>query len=207
MAKFNLLELGKDFIAHHYGEKPGKMLIHTGVIGWALSATAQIIAIATNDKLKKEQKVYMIPQEAADALFNVASFYLVTQTFSTVASKLVKTGKWLPKSIAQHLKNQNLTNIGHPNFSVLEHGNLNEDLTNIYNKHNFGINLGLTTLGSVISCNILTPIFRNKVATHRQKKIMECLNNREKKNSVENLTSNYIKPIDFNTFRSGSLKI
>ena len=39
-----------------YGGSMGKMLIHTGVIGWALSSAAQIFAIAINDKIHKKQK-------------------------------------------------------------------------------------------------------------------------------------------------------
>ena len=41
-------------IAKAYGDKPGKMLVHTGVIGWILSSAAQVCAIVINDKIPKD---------------------------------------------------------------------------------------------------------------------------------------------------------
>lgn len=45
-----------DAIASKYSDDIGKMLVHTGVIGWILSSAAQVTAIVINDKLSKEQK-------------------------------------------------------------------------------------------------------------------------------------------------------
>ena len=62
-----------DAIASKYSDDIGKMLVHTGVIGWILSSAAQVTAIVINDKLSKEQKMYMVPQELADAAVNIVS--------------------------------------------------------------------------------------------------------------------------------------
>lgn len=53
----------KTVIYKNYGENPGKMLVHTGVLGWILSSLAQIAAVVFNDKISKEQKVFLIPQD------------------------------------------------------------------------------------------------------------------------------------------------
>ena len=37
-----------DYVASRYGEDVGKMLVHTGVIGWILSSAAQVTAILIN---------------------------------------------------------------------------------------------------------------------------------------------------------------
>ena len=68
MNNASLFTRAKNLIAKHYGDAPGKMLVHTGVIGWILSSAAQVCAISINDKIPKEQKMYLITQEIADYL-------------------------------------------------------------------------------------------------------------------------------------------
>ena len=90
MANFTkLFENAKDLIAKKYAANPAKMLIQTGVAGWILSCAAQVCAIIFNDKLSTKQKMYLVPQEIADGAVNIASFYLITQSFKSIASKLV----------------------------------------------------------------------------------------------------------------------
>ena len=92
----NLSSLFSNFkttLYRNYGENPGKMLVHTGVLGWILSSLAQVSAIVLNDKISTEQKSFLIPQEIADAGINIISFYLITSSFKRIASKLVSTGK------------------------------------------------------------------------------------------------------------------
>ena len=60
----NLSQMFKAFKNHVYnvyGPNPAKMLIYTGVLGWFLSSAAQVVAIAVNDKIPKEQKAFLIP--------------------------------------------------------------------------------------------------------------------------------------------------
>lgn len=159
----------KDLVAKHYGKNPGKMLIHTGVIGWILSSAAQVGAIVINDKIPKEQKMFLIPQEIADAGVNIVSFYLITQSFKSVAAKLVKTGKWLPGEVRTFLKNSNLAKkVGKADFDVLRDANLSKELTDKYTAFNDGIDVVATTVGSILSCNIVTPLVRNEIAAKRQ---------------------------------------
>lgn len=201
MSKASLFSSIKDFIALHYGDKPGRMLIHTGVIGWVLSAMAQVAAIAINDKIPKEQKLFLIPQEMADAAVNILSFYAVTQTFQSVAGKLVKTGKWLPAEIRTFLKNSNLADkVGKKGFDVLKDGHLSSKLIPKYKGFNAGIDVAATTVGSVLSCNIITPIIRNDIAARRQKKGLSRMN---EKNNVENpVQKSPIKRMTLNDFQN-----
>ena len=74
-----------NYIAKTYGNDPGKMLVHTGVIGWALSSMAQVFAIVLNDKIPKKQKLFLIPQEIADACVNIMSFYVISQSCKAIA--------------------------------------------------------------------------------------------------------------------------
>ncbi len=169
MSNTSLFMKFKDLVAKHYGKNPGKMLIHTGVIGWILSSAAQVGAIVINDKIPKEQKMFLIPQEIADAGVNIISFYLITQSFKSVAAKLVKTGKWLPGEVRTFLKNSNLAKkVGKADFDVLKDANLSKDLADKYTAFNDGVDVVATTVGSILSCNIVTPLVRNEIAAKRQ---------------------------------------
>ena len=87
IAEFGSKKFGafKNIILEKYGEQPGKMLVHTGVLGWILSSLAQVGAVVFNDKISPEQKVFLIPQEIADAAVNIISFYVVTNSVKAVA--------------------------------------------------------------------------------------------------------------------------
>ena len=53
----------KNSLMRSFGEDPGKMLLHTGTLGWILSSLAQVMAVVLNDKIPKKQKTFLIPQE------------------------------------------------------------------------------------------------------------------------------------------------
>lgn len=152
-----------------YSTSTGKMLIHTGVIGWILSSAAQVCAIIFNDKLSKEQKMFLIPQEIADAVVNIISFYAVTQTFSSVAQKLASTGKWIPGNVKKYLTKNNLAkDLGNINFDITKI-KLPSRIRTSHNRFAHGLDVAATTIGSIVSCNIITPIIRNLYASKRQK--------------------------------------
>ena len=172
MAKANLFNSLKNYLAKHYGNHPGKMLVHTGVVGWILSAMAQVCAISLNDKLPKDVKLFMIPQEIADAGVNIASFYLITRSCQSLSRALVRSGKLLPKNIRQHLISHNINPNINKSFDVLTHGNLTPELAKDYDAFYKGVDVAGTTIGSILSCNIITPIIRNQIAAHRQNDII-----------------------------------
>ena len=102
----NLFSNFKSVMYKNYGENPGKMLVHTGVLGWILSAMAQVSAVVFNDKISKEQKSFLIPQEIADAAINIISFYVITSSFKNLASKLVSTGKLSTVKMRNYIKSK-----------------------------------------------------------------------------------------------------
>ena len=164
-----------------YGSHPGKMLIHTGIISWGMSSLAQIGAIIINDKIPKEQKMFMIPQEFADAVANIASFYAVTRSLTGIANHAVKCGKLLPKSVKDYILKANLgKNLGNYNLDIGKHIKLPKNIKEEYHEFKNGIDVTATLIGSVISCNILTPILRNIYASHRQKQNIDKMNNAAK---------------------------
>ena len=176
MSSTSLFMKAKDTIAKHYGKNVGKMLIHTGVISWILSSAAQVAAIAINDKIPKEQKLFLIPQECADAAVNIASFYLITQSFKSIGGHLVKTGKWVPGSVRKFLKNTNFQKIGKIGTDIAKDANLPAKELKDFTKFSTGMDFIVTTLGSILSCNIVTPLIRNQIAADRQKKGLERMN-------------------------------
>ena len=187
MSKSSLFNGFKTLVAKHYGSNTGKMLIHTGVIGWILSSAAQVAAIVINDKIPKEQKMYLIPQEIADAAVNIVSFYAITQTFSSVAKRLVTSGKLLPKSVKDWMSVKGLLGkIGNSTSDIYK-AVLSASAKKRLDMFKEGIDVIGTTAGSILSCNIVTPIVRNEIAANRQKTGIAKLNSGTE--SVSNINS------------------
>src|SRR5574344_1491024 len=150
-----------NWVYNRYAGEQGKMLVHTGVIGWMLSAAAQVCAIVVNDKIPKDQKKFLIPQELADAAINIVSFYAVTTSVKNLATKLVSTGKIAPKAVRTFLNDNMLskTHVGKLSFDITKHPNFNK-IEKEYNSFKGGADIVGTTIGSVLSCNIITPVLR-----------------------------------------------
>ena len=100
----NFVEKALNSIAKHFHKDASKMLIWTGVAGWTLSSLAQIGAILFNPKIPNEQKSYLVPQETADAIVNIGSFFLVTQVAKKAVSKIFSTGKLAPQKVRNYLE-------------------------------------------------------------------------------------------------------
>lgn len=165
----------KDYLYKNYGEAPGKMLVHTGVLGWILSSAAQVTAVVFNDKIPSKDKLFLIPQECADAGVNILSFYLVTNTFKNIGSKLVSTGKLVTPKIRKYIQTHNLTSeVGKITTDIKKgmSGEMREHYTDFKN----GVDVITSTAGSILSCNIITPIFRNQYAANKQKEILNKKN-------------------------------
>ena len=164
----------KNTVLTKFGPNPANMLIWTGVLGWFFSSLAQIVAIAANDKIPKEQKKFLIPQEIGDGAVNVLSFLVVTSAVKNIASKLVSTGKIATPAIREYLRKSKVnpkTTVGNVMFDISKMPNfdlIKEDYTKFKN----GVDVIGMTVGSILSCNIITPIVRNKIAANRQKKAL-----------------------------------
>lgn len=172
------------WIADNFSKNASKMLIATGVIGWALSSIAQIGGILFNSNISKEQKSFLIPQEFADALVNIGSFFAITQVTRMTVSKLFSTGKFASSKVRAFLnKNQHLykDKIGKIEFDI---DKIIESQPLFPKKEYYATKNYYTTLATVVagivSSNIVTPIIRNKMANKMHKNYVEV-----KKNDLE----------------------
>lgn len=169
------------FIYKEFAGKPGKFLLVAGTIGWIASSISQILAIVVNDKIPNAQKKFLIPQEMADAAVNIASFFVLTRSFTRFGERLVESGKLATPKIREFLTKYNLgSKVGQKGFNILKTPQLNEldknfdkDFSKAYYKLADGVSFISSTIGSIISCNIITPILRNKFASARQKASLE----------------------------------
>ncbi|MDD3436011.1 MAG: hypothetical protein PHC64_02555 [Candidatus Gastranaerophilales bacterium] len=91
-----------------YSQDAGKMLLHTGTLGWIFSAAGQIFGIATNDEIPKEHKKFLIPQEIADAAINILSFYTLTAFIQNSAKKLASSGRIITPEIKKFCKDEGI---------------------------------------------------------------------------------------------------
>lgn len=180
MSLGNLFSNFKTAMYKNYGENPGKMLVHTGVLGWILSSLAQVTAIVVNDKISAKEKSFLIPQEIADAVINIVSFYAITSSFKRIASKLVTTGKLTTKPIKEFLIKEGVNKpefIGKRNFNIEKMASF-EDIKGEYRPFKNGVDVIASVVGSIISCNIVTPVLRNQYAAKEQKKALAKMNNK-----------------------------
>ena len=199
----------KTYIFKKYGENPGTMLVHTGALGWILSSMAQVSAVVVNDKISPEQKSFLIPQEIADAFINIVSFYVITSSFKNLASKLVSSGKISTKPIKNFLEKQGVAEkVGKLNFNIEKLENF-KDIKGEYKPFKNGVDVLASTVGSIISCNYVTPIFRNRFAAHEQKYATAKMNRKNPTQAPATQRTSMDAFISHSAtrFPSGSLKI
>jgi hypothetical protein len=199
MNMLSLAKRSANYVYENMTKNPGNMLLLTGTFGWILSSLAQVTAVVINKKIPKEQKKFLIPQEMADAAVNIASFFIITKAFTRLGEGLVQSGKLLTPKIRGHLAKykldsfvgQKITENNLKNMPEILKGQKTGDMFNISklsmitdrsDKANFktefsndyfdfsdGMSFISSMVGSIISCNIVTPILRNKFAANRQK--------------------------------------
>lgn len=164
----------KNHLYEKYGQESGKMLVHAGVITWITSSLSQVVAIAVNDKVPKEQKKFLIPQEIADGAINVLTFYLITNSMKNIAGKLTSTGKWSTRAIRDFVKkNAPEIKMGDLSTNLGAKFKENENFHKCYDQFKGGMDMVAATAGSVISCNLITPVIRNHIGAKQQKKSIE----------------------------------
>lgn len=212
----NMFNNIKTSLYRNYGENPGKMLVHTGTLGWILSSLAQISAVVFNDKISPEQKIFLIPQEVGDAAANILSFYLVTSSIKNIASKLVSTGKLTTPAIKKFLEKNDLYKASKSGKRYI--GNLNFDMKNLanfdeiapdYKAFKNGVDVIASTAGSILSCNIITPILRNNYGAHQQKIYLAKMKQQEENRvkTPRGLSMNDYQTMVSSKYKSGGMKI
>ena len=182
MRKSTFFQRCLEWVCETFEEDTSKMLIATGTLGWILSSAAQLGAIAGNPKISSEKKSFLLPQEFMDACVNVAGFFAITMLTKIGIKKMATTGKIAPQSVRDFLNKNKVykDKVGKIDFNlddVLAQNPANEPIYQAYKSHkNFVTTMG--TIGaSVLSCNIVTPLIRNKTASRVQKSYIDMKNN------------------------------
>ena len=173
MAKFSI-QKPLEWIYTNFKEDTSKMLIATGTLGWVLSSAAQIGAILTNSKISDEKKSFLLPQEILDAVINIGAFVSITLLAKKVASKLVSTGKILPKSTRDFLNLNYKSRVGKISFDVDDViKNAGNKTRATYDSYKNVITTAGTVGASILACNVVTPFIRNNYASKVQNSYIE----------------------------------
>ena len=181
MAKTSFIQKRFEWIYDTFKEDTSKMLIATGTLGWILSSFAQMCAITANPKISSEKKSFLLPQELMDAVVNVGGFFAITMLTKKCINKMASTGKIASKTVRNFLENDKdlKTKVGKLDLNldnVLKEKAPTEIYENYKSYKNFVSTMG--TIGaSVISCNIVTPVIRNKTASRVQKTYIDMQQN------------------------------
>ncbi len=77
-------------------------LSHSMALTLGVSSIAETIAICINDKIPKDEKKFLIPQELAEGIITFSLFLAFTGPFKAIFEKAVAKGKILPKSCANY---------------------------------------------------------------------------------------------------------
>lgn len=192
MSNTPFLKKTANFVYNRFSKNVGSFLLWSGIIGWMCSCISQTNAILINDKIPTKQKKFMIPQEIADGIINTLLFAFFTRSFTKVGEKLVQSGRLATKGLrdiyktkmheGKTLESLIKTEMEHPTkgkkaFSISELPVMNDKTVAGFEKeHNDqyftfaeGVSFVFSTVGSIISCDFVTPFVRNKFASHRQK--------------------------------------
>ena len=184
MAKSSIFQRPLEWIYNTFKNDTSKMIIATGTLGWILSSAAQIVAILGNPKISNEKKSFLLPQEYMDAIINICGFFFLTMMTKVGIHKLAKTGKIAPKTVRNFLNNNEVygNKVGKIDFNLEDVLKDNPKYKDVYDSYSSYANY-VTTLGtigaSVISCNIVTPLIRNKTASRVQQTYIDMKNNPE----------------------------
>ena len=168
-----------NWICKTFKDDTSKMLIFTGALGWVLSSVAQVVGIYANSEISDDKKSFLVPQEIIDGAINALTFIGITTIEKKKIKKMASTGKTTTLSVRNFLKQ-------HPDLEAkVGKWELNLDRVipkNTYayksycSKKNFITTMG-TIDASVLSCNIVTPIIRNAMASKVQKNYIDMKNN------------------------------
>ena len=128
---------------------------------------------------------------------------MITNTMKNISGKLVSTGKWSTKAIRDFV-------VKHPIAGNSKMGDLstdlgvqfrnNEEFHKVYDQFKGGMDMIATCIGSVISCNAITPVIRNHFGADRQKASISHDSMQKKRDYILTKQLGYYKP-------SGSMKI
>ena len=164
----NAFNKTKDFIWERTHKDAAKMLIWMGALGFLMSSLGQSFAIYINDRLDRKKKNFMLVQEAADGAVNIGLYLAITSGIWKLSDKILKHLGIITQDAIDSVK-ANPKNINH----VISGGRI-----------------VTTMIASVVSCNIITPIFRNLIAG----KMREHFEKKEQLKKNESFQTEVFKP-------------
>jgi len=186
----NKLRLNVSKVCDYGFHNPANFLKLTGALGWGLSCFAQLGAIIINDNIPAKEKKFLLAQELLDGVINVALFLRLTSKGKDYGEKHVEHALILPEKWKDF--------VNKPNELIKKISNNPSELKS-FNDFKAGVGTITSLIGSAISCNIVTPIMRNILASGFQ----ALTRNDKKANQVapkNNLQSD--RPIYNNPFRT-----
>ena len=131
-----------------------------------------------------------------DALTNILSFVTITQAIKLFGSKLVTSGKLSNKVIRNFVKNAGKeAQMGKFDFNITKLDNF-ASIKDDFRRFKNGIDVPASILGGIISCNIVTPIIRNKIASANQKQWVTYSQKREQ-NLYKSLTNSKVSMANY----------
>ncbi len=179
-ANFKGFEGLKSKIWKNVVNNPGDTLMHTGAVGWAASSLAQITGMLFNDNIDSNKKKFLIPQEFADAVGNIALYYIVTVSIKNIVESQFEQGKIrFSEVMKQFREDKSKSLIKGEIENLFKDGKVMENLGEAieskkkYAAYKNGASVLATLIASVISCNILTPYFRNIYGAYCYDKMKE----------------------------------
>lgn len=182
MDKPPMIKQAMNWTYKHFTQATGNYMLISGIVGWAASCVNQVVAIALNKKIPKEQKYFLFPQEITDGIVNVSLFALLTRSFTVVGERLAETGRIMKPSIRKQLESFNLQDkIGTDNFNIKKIAQMDDtnklkydkEFSKEFKRFHKGTAFMFSTLGAIVACDFVTPFVRNKIASARQKKALE----------------------------------
>lgn len=141
-----MANFGQKIIAN-FANDNAKFLFISAAIGWILASSAQTVGIIANKNIKKEDKKFLVPQEIFDGLCNIGLYALITAPLIKQTGKLIDNGTISFKNIKK----------GTSEFERLKGG----------------AKVIASLIGAVVSCDIVTPLVRNKLGSITQRKALQ----------------------------------
>lgn len=164
----------KNALYETYSRDPAKMMVHTGTVGWTLSSAAQLWNVISSDKFTSNEKKFLIPQEALDALVNITLFYTITNSCKNISSKLVKSGKLLSKELRTYVAEHPVDglNLGDISTNLSKSYENDPKFFNMYQPFSNGVNMVVNTIACIVASNIVTPYVRNYIGAKEQRHLL-----------------------------------
>ena len=141
-----MANLGQKIIAN-FANDNAKFLFLTAALGWFLASAAQTFGIITNRKIDKDDKKFLIPQEIGDGAVNIGLYALITAPLMNITEKIMDSNVISVKNLSKNT----------PEFESIKGG----------------AKVIASFIGAVLSCNIITPLVRNKLGTIAKKRTLQ----------------------------------